>query len=78
MKPSAFSPIAWTGGDRPGPYASLSLPEKKYVSGLFKDQIRCWKNYWQGGENPPWDTLRIFYKRARYDAHATFRDATNH
>lgn len=63
--------IAWMGGTRPGALATLSAEERQCVKRLFREQCMEWVTYW--GEALPMDVARIFYNRARYDAHATYR-----
>ncbi len=62
---------AWTGGSRPAPLADLPADERKTVSAFFREQLADWRLAW--GELPDADTLRTFWRRARYDAHATHR-----
>lgn len=71
-----FGPLAWTGGDRPRPLGSVSRPECAYVRALFREQANTHAAFWRGAKTE-WDTLRTFYRRARADAHATFRGAFN-
>ena len=61
---------AWMGGDRPAPYSTLSKREKYLVSELFREQMQTYAAYW-GSVIP--EVTRVFWKRARYDAHATMR-----
>ena len=64
-----MTPIAWMGGSRPRPLLELSRNEREYVTYLFQYQVWNWTNYWK--EPLPSYLARIFWKRARYDAHAT-------
>lgn len=67
---------AWTGGSRPKPLAQIDQSERTLVRALFRDQMRVMREYWGdylGLNRSIWDTARIFWKRARYDAHATIR-----
>ena len=66
-----MKPIAWMGGSRPRPLLELSQYERLYVTYLFRQQVRTWSTYWFAPV--PGDIARIFWKRARYDAHATYR-----
>lgn len=67
-----FSVVAWTGGSRPNKPSAISNAEAGIQKALFGEQVMVFRNYW--GDSPNWDTLRIFFNRARYDAHATFRN----
>lgn len=62
--------LAWMGGFRPLPYPEISQEEKALVSILFREQCEIYSCYW--GDLPK-DMRRLFWNRARYDAHATFR-----
>jgi hypothetical protein len=62
---------AWTGGSKPLPILELGREERRYVSFLFREQLTIWHDYW--GDYPNNDTRHIFWNRARFDAHATFR-----
>jgi len=70
-----FRPIAWTGGSSPALPSNESLPQASYRRALFREQVKTFSAYWR--DRPEWDTFRIFFRRARGDSHATFRDATN-
>lgn len=63
--------IAWTGGSRPAKPSEVGQMQAGLQKYLFSEQVVTFLRYW--GDSPNWDTLRIFYGRARYDAHATFR-----
>jgi hypothetical protein len=67
-----MNPIAWMGGSRPRPLLELSRGERRYVTRLFREQVDTWLDYW--GDSIPMDVCRTFWKRARYDAHATYRN----
>lgn len=67
-----MTPIAWTGGSRPRPLLELTKGERTYVSYLFRQQMSTWLDFWFAPM--PLDVARIFWKRARYDAHATYRN----
>lgn len=62
--------VAWMGGSPPDPYNQISRQEKLLVRDLFRDQCRVYIAYW--GDLPK-DMRRLFWNRARYDAHATLR-----
>ncbi len=66
-----MNPIAWMGGSRPRPLSELSQDEREYACYLFRQQMRTWSSYWFAPV--PGDIARIFWKRARYDAQATYR-----
>jgi hypothetical protein len=63
--------IAWTGGCKPAKPSEISAAQASVQKYLFAEQVNTWFNYWH--DYPNWDTLKIFFNRARYDAHATFR-----
>ena len=64
--------VAWMGGTPPRPYGDVAgEPEGAYVSRLYSEQIDTWENNWN--EPCPSDLHSIFWRRARYDAHATYR-----
>lgn len=72
---------AWTGGSSPLPLSKVTKKERGLISNLFREQLIDWSRYWRGGvirssadQTPSvLSVARIFWKRARYDAHATFR-----
>lgn len=64
--------VAWMGGSRPKPITECSADEVALVSLLFREQFKTWHDYWK--DYPSRDVARIFWNRARYDAHATMRD----
>ena len=59
----------WTGGTMPASVESLTRQERHLVSYLFRQQFSTFVDYWE--EYPDRDTQRIFWRRARFDAHAT-------
>lgn len=63
---------AWTGGTAPQPLAALNKSERSTVRAFFREQLNDWVAYWK--ELPPLDVRRTFWRRARYDAHATHRE----
>lgn len=68
--------IAWTGGSKPRKLLQCSDGEKKLRSELFKQSMKFVKEYWddyRGLNTTMWESARIHYNRARYDAHATYR-----
>lgn len=68
--PSEVKHIAWTGGSAPA-LDPLDPAEREYVLILFRQQCETWKAAW--GDRPPLDVRRTFMRRARFDAHATYR-----
>lgn len=64
--------ICWMGGSRPRKSSQIDLIESATRKFLFREQVQTWRNYW--GDSPDWDTLRLFFGRARHDAHATLRN----
>lgn len=67
-----MTPAAWMGGSRPCPLLELIKGERTYVSYLFRQQVSTRLDFWFAPM--PLDVARIFWKRARYDAHATYRN----
>ncbi len=68
--------IAWTGGTRPAPLAQLSRDERPMVRLIFRTAMNTVWGYWgdyRGIDRSVLDQARTQWKRARYDAHATFR-----
>ena len=63
---------AWMGGSRPKPIKECSADEVALVSLLFREQFQTWHDYWK--DSPSLDVARIFWNRARHDAHATMRN----
>lgn len=66
-----MSLVAWIGGSSPQPIMSLCRGEARLVRALFRDQMAIHRDYWG---NVKMDTARIFWGRARGDAHATMRN----
>lgn len=60
--------ICWTGGSRPNKPSKVTQAETSVRSYLFREQIEAFRKYW--GDYPDRDTLRIYFRRARMDAHA--------
>lgn len=69
---SAPRVIAWTGGSTPAKPSQISAAQASVQKFIFAQQVADFFGYW--GDYPNRDTLRIFFRRARMDAHATFRD----
>jgi len=65
-------PVAWTGGSRPPCYAVSPTARRLLISHLLREQVRQYAAYWS--ECPNLDTVRIFWNRAKHDAHATIRE----
>ena len=68
--------IAWTGGSGPTAPSGITTMEAAYAKALFRSQCNTFRHYWRT-RVIPYDTMRIFWGRARGDAHATFRNAVN-
>lgn len=62
--------FAWTGGSTPGPYGAISRRERYLVSEVFREQAQEFVGRWGRMD---WEDARMFWARARYDAHATVR-----
>lgn len=63
---------AWTGGDGPRPLRECSAEERAYARKLYRAECRVWCDFW-GRDGYELDVARVFWNRARHDAHATFR-----
>lgn len=70
-----FRSLAWTGGESPRKPSVTPVWERAYARALFRQQVNQWRSYW--ADSPDFYTLRTFYRRARADAFATFRDSQN-
>jgi hypothetical protein len=64
---------AWTGGSAPRPLSQIGRLERALLRREFRRQIIEYRSYW--GDLPDRRVARLFWHRARYDAHATCRDA---
>lgn len=62
---------AWTGGSMPQPLSKIGLDERVTLRRLFQDALHTYSAHWGG--LPDRDTMRILWRRARADAHATHR-----
>ncbi len=62
---------AWTGGSTPVPLSQVSAAERRTVTAFFREQLSDWASAWS--DCPPADVMRTFWRRARFDAHATHR-----
>ena len=68
---------AWTGGSGPRRMLEISKEERLLRSKLFRDQMKTVFEYWgdyRGLNESALNMARIQYNRARYDAHATYRN----
>ena len=64
--------VAWTGGSSPRLTVDVSHDEWEYIKKLYAEDLDTWRSFWQE-DVVPLDVKDIFWNRARYDAHATFR-----
>lgn len=64
--------IAWTGGSSPKPLSEISVSEIQLVRILFFEQCLTFERYWK--DFPDKSVRKIFWGRARGDAHATLRN----
>lgn len=64
--------IAWTGGSSPAPFASLDAPQRATVKAAYAEQCSMYEDFW--GKAPDVELRRVFWNRARHDAHATHRE----
>lgn len=67
----ALAWIAWTGGSEPLPFHAVSSLEARLVNALMDAQVAAFRAFW--GKEPGTDVREIYWRRARYDAHATVR-----
>jgi hypothetical protein len=66
--------VAWTGGTPPRAFYEVAgSPEGFYVVELFNNQCMVWMTHWKE-KSVPLEQRNIFWGRARYDAHATYRN----
>jgi hypothetical protein len=61
---------SWTGGTTPKAIKYIDREEKALVKNLYHDQIAEFVMFWE--HYPSRFIRRTFWRRARYDAHATF------
>lgn len=67
--------VAWTGGDT---WHGADIGDRRAPlframrRVLFREQVDTWRETWHG--SPDRDTLRIFHKRATYDAWRSYRE----
>lgn len=69
--------IAWTGGTAPKKLLECSEDEQVLRSFIFKENMKIVFHFWgdyRGLNESCWQMARIQYNRAKYDAHATFRN----
>lgn len=68
---------AWMGGSRPNPWLSTSCDERKKTCQLFREQcgyyLEAWGNLLPPSPGSHFEMARLFWNRARYDAHASYR-----
>jgi hypothetical protein len=64
--------VTWMGGSRPHKLDAIGSVERAIVRKLLSEQIATHAQFWG---DCPLDVCRTFWKRARYDAHATIREA---
>jgi hypothetical protein len=65
--------IAWTGGTHPEPFDKVSAEEQYLTLKLYSSQVHLYVVSHKLQEVPQ-DVAILFFNRARYDAHATFRE----
>ena len=69
-----YQRVAWTGGSwKPEGLEKISKDYRDLVSFFFREQMMDFGNFW--GDLPDMDTRRIFWRRAKADAYATYREA---
>lgn len=68
-----YKRIAWQGGDSaPKDLRKISRDFRNLITFFFKEQLEDFSDFWK--ELPDMDTARIFWKRAKGDAWATYRE----
>jgi hypothetical protein len=70
--------VAWTGGSTPSKWQQLHSRERDLVRAKFRDQMAIVKAYWhdyRGLSDSVMDQVRGQWRSARYDAHASIREA---
>lgn len=67
---------SWSGGSMPHPLDRIDLTEALLAWRLFLEQSRYWLKYWT--DTPLPCDFAIFWNRARYDAHSTYRHVGPH
>lgn len=64
--------VAWTGGDKPGPYPPSDPREKELCDQIYAQECKVYQDYW--GTEVPENIKEGFMVWARYDAFATIRE----
>ena len=64
-----MSLITWLGGSTPGRLSETSPGERALVRRMFRQKYAQHLRYWGAVER---DTARLFFLKARYDAHVAF------
>ncbi|QRM32684.1 hypothetical protein [Microvirga sp. VF16] len=64
---------AWTGGTPPRPLSQIGRLERALCRREFRRQLLEYRSCWGG--LPERHLARLFWNRARHDAHATCRNA---
>lgn len=67
-----FEKVAWMGGSKPNKLSSIDSRERQMVSIFFQEQMYHFIRYWES--YPDKDTTRLFWNRARHDAHSSRRE----
>lgn len=63
----------WTGGSDPASIHDISVAEYAYAMELYFEDCGIWSECWK--QEMPADIREVFWRRARDDAHATYRVA---
>ena len=63
---------AWTGGTPPRSLLRIGRLERALLRREFRRHLLAYRGYW--GDLPDRRVMRLFWNRARHDAHATCRD----
>jgi hypothetical protein len=69
--PDVVPRTAWMGGSQPPAYKFSPRARRLLISKYFREQLQDYIYYWQS--LPPVSTARIFWNRAKHDAHASIR-----
>jgi hypothetical protein len=61
---------SWTGGSYAAGIQEVPADEFLLILELYREQVATWEKYW--GDKPDNAMKKLFWNRARQDAHATF------
>lgn len=70
-QPTSVAVVAWTGGSEPADIHSVSGLESNLAHRLYDMQLAAFAAFW--GKGADQGTRELYWRRARFDAHATVR-----